>query len=389
LEQKRILIAIPVLLLGGTEIHTLSLVRILVEAGYRVMVCCYYEFDNSVVAQFKEAGADVILLRLDRSDSRFGINKIKELIHSLVTLFREYRPDIVHVQYLAPGLIPIIAARIARVPTVFATVHIAGSIAYGLKAKLLLRTAAKLTTAFICVSQGVERFWFGNSHLFQPGKPVNDRKHFTIYNAVDVEKIERIIGNFERQQLKHNLGITGRPVIGFVGRLTKQKGVTLLLDAIPEIRKNFPNVVTVIAGDGPEKDTLNRKAVNLGISNNVLWLGAMPREEVLKLYRIMDVFVMPSLYEGFGLTAAEAMAAGIPVIGTNVDGLNEVVNDHETGFLIPVSDVDTLISQVLLLLKDSNLALKMGELGRERIRTLFPIDKYCSSILFFYKMLSK
>lgn len=389
LSQKRVLIATPVLLIGGTEIHALSFVRVLVEAGYKVGVCCYYEFDNSVVVQFKEAGADVILLHSDRSDGRFGISKIIELIRNLKSIFKEYRPDIVHVQYLAPGLVPIIAARLAGVPTVFATVHIAGSVAYGWKAKFLLRLASRFCTAFFCVSKGVEEFWFGSSQLLNPENPHHSRKHFTIYNAIDIEKITSIIKKVDRKALKASLGINNKPVIGIVGRLALQKGHTILLDAMIEVTKKIPNIVLMIIGEGPERTNLENKAKELGIEHNIRWFGAIPQEDVFKLYSVMDVLVVPSLYEGFGLIAAEAMAAGLPVVGTRIEGLSEIIEDGVSGYLVPPSDSRILTEALIKLLSEPEKAKNMGEKGNEIVAHKFSYQCFEKSILSIYKNYTK
>lgn len=285
--QKRVLVTTPVLLLGGTEIQTLSLVRVLVRTGYHVAVCCYYEFDQTVVDQFKEAGVEIFLLKLDRSNGYFGVRKIWELMKKLIHVLEIYKPNIVHIQYLAPGLIPIIAARLSGIPNIFATVHIAGSIAYGLKAKLLLRIAAKLTTAFICVSQGVEQFWFGDSHLFQPERPEDHRKHFTIYNAIDISKITEITEGVDRNELRNSLGVKNRPVVGIVGRLARQKGHTALLDAFTEVVKKCQAAMLFIIGDGPDKAELQEKADRLGLDRHIRWFGALPQNEVFRLYTAM------------------------------------------------------------------------------------------------------
>jgi len=383
--QKRVLIATPVLLLGGTEIQTLSLVRVLVGAGHYVAVCCYYEFDQSVVVQFEKAGAEVCLLHLDRSNGRFGPSKAWELIRELISTFREYQPNILHVQYLAPGLVPIIAAKLARVRTVFATVHIAGSIVYGLKAKLLLRMAAKLTTAFICVSQGVEQFWFGDSHLFRPEKPGNKRKHFTIYNAIDISKITEITDGVDRNELRNSLGVKDQPVVGIVGRLAHQKGHSVLLDAFTEVVKKCQAAMLLIIGDGPDKAELQEKTDRLGLDRHIRWLGALPQEEVFRLYTALDVLVMPSLYEGFGLTAVEAMAASLPVVGTRVDGLSEIIEDGVTGYLLQVGDSRGLTKALIELSLNAEKRKTMGKRGRERVQDLFKMEHFARSIISLYE----
>jgi len=388
-ETKRVMLCSPVLLLGGTEIQMLTLVRTLIEGEYQVATCCYYEFDEYVVDQFREAGAQVLLLKLDRSNGYFGVKKIWELMRKLVYCFDEYKPDIVHVQYLAPGLIPIVAARLARIPTIFATVHIAGNVVYGSKAKYLLRVAASMSTAFFCVSKGVEKFWFSDSYLFQPEEPDNSRKHFTIYNAIDVSKITEITCKVDRDELRNSLGIKDQLIIGIVGRLTRQKGQTILLDALTEVVNKFQAMMLFIVGDGPDKAELQEKANRLRLDKYIRWFGAFPQEEVFRLYAAMDVLVMPSLYEGFGLTAGEAMAAGLPVVGTRVDGLSEIIEDRVTGYLLPVGDSHELAKALIQILSNPEKRKTMGQKGKDRVQEVFSLQRFNSSMIAAYDELSR
>jgi len=388
--RRNVLIALPVLLVGGTEIQTLAVVRVLLAAGHRVAVCCYYEFEESVVEQFRYAGAKVVLMGLDRStDGRGATDHIGELVRRLGAVFREERPDIVHVQYLAPGLIPILVARLNGLQTIFATVHIAGNYAYGVKAKFLLRLAARLCTAFFCVSRGVETFWFGSSAVIDAASVQTGRRHFTIYNAVDVAGIEKIACLSDADALRKNMGLRRGPVLGIVGRLAEQKGHAVLLQAMPEVLKTFPEAVLLIIGDGPERDSLEEKSRNLGLADRVLWLGSKTQEEVFQLYGIMDIFVMPSLYEGFGLTAAEAMAAGLPVVASDVEGLREVVEDEKTGYLCRPGDSLELAGRLKELLADADHARAMGGRGRERAKALFSLERFSESMLLAYEALSR
>jgi glycosyltransferase involved in cell wall biosynthesis len=300
--NKKIIIAIPVLLVGGTEIQTLTLVYVLVSGGYKVTVICYYEYDESMLQIFESTGAEVLLMKYERAKGLWHLAK------GLIELFKSMKTGIVHVQYIAPGLVPIFAARIAGVKTIFATVHQPGS-HYGLKAKILIRAAARLCTTFFCNSLAVEKSWFGDSELFDPQKVNKGRGHFTIYNAVDVKEIEKIIKKTDSKAIKKSLGIDGKKVVGVVGRLREEKGQAFLLDSMAEVIKTNPDSMLLVVGDGPDRMSLELKAERLGLSNNILWLGQKSHEEVYQLYGIMDVVAVPSLFEGFGLTAAEAMAA--------------------------------------------------------------------------------
>ena len=377
-KSCRVIISTPVLLLGGTEMQMLMLVEALLSSDYDVIINCYYEYDKRIISLFESKGAHVFCHDLKRSDG------LLKLLSALAKYYRKRRPDIVHVQYLAPGLVPIVAARLAGIRTVFATVHIAGSVAYGRKAKFLLRLAAKFCTAFFCVSKGVEEFWFGDSELFDPANVNKGRKHFTVYNAIDTFTIANTVNAVDRHKMKETLGIAGCPAIGIVGRLAHQKGHIILIDAMVEVIREFPDVVLMIIGEGPDRQRLEKKAIALYINNNILWMGAQPQNKVFEFYGIMDIFVMPSLYEGFGLTAAEAMAASVPVVGTNVEGLSEVIEDGVSGYLIPAGNSQALGDAVIKLLKDPQKAKVFGQNGCKRAERLFPLARFNASMIGIY-----
>lgn len=366
------------LLVGGTEIQTLNLANVLISAGYQVTVCCYYEFDDSMVSLMKATGARVILMKLERS------NGILSLIIKLKRLFKELQPDIVHVQYVAPGLLPVIAARLAKIPTIFATVHQPGRV-YNWKAKLLLRTAARLCTAFFCNSKSVEESWFGDSEVFAPDRIGSKRKHFTIYNGIDVAKIESILKETDTNKIRKSLNIGDKKVVGIVGRLRGEKGQGVLLSAMADVIKVFPDSGLIVVGDGPDRMSLELRAKSLGLENNVLWLGQRDRNEVFQLYGIMDVVAVPSLFEGFGLTAAEAMAAGCPVVGTRVDGLAEIIEEGVTGYTVPVNDSGELAKALIKLLGNPENAEAMGSQGRDRVKNMFSVERFADLTIAAYR----
>lgn len=379
--QRHVVIAIPVLLAGGTEIHTLNLATALTAAGYKTTVCCYYEYDQDMVRRFEKTGAEVFLMKQKRAEGLWHLTK------KLISQFRTYKPDFVHVQYIAPGLVPVVAARIAGVRTVFATVHQPGRV-YGLREKLFLRTAAMLCDIFFCVSKSVEESWFGRSEVFNPTLPQHRRKHFTLYNAVDVDAISSAVNSAESRELKEAIGLSGKKVIGFAGRLRREKGLDILLDAMPQVLKSYPDTVLVVVGDGPDREIAGKKAEALKITSQVIWAGQKTREEVFQFYGIMDVLAMPSLFEGFGLAAAEAMAAGVPVVGAKVDGLTEIIEDTRSGLLVPVMNSHALSETVKKLLGNPAEAKILGENGQQRVRQLFSLDRFSRDFLAAYDFFS-
>jgi L-malate glycosyltransferase len=378
---KHVLIATPVLLVGGTELQMLSLVRVLAGANYKISICCYYEYDRIQASAFEAAGAEVLLLNCNRADG------LLYLLGRLFTLFKETRPHIIHVQYLAPGFIPIIAARLAGIKTIFSTIHIAGCSTYRVKAKMLVRTAAALCTAFICVSEGVEHFWFGNSTLQDSNSNFLFKKHFTIYNSIDIDYIWTAVCSVDRDELRTELNISNKKVIGIVGRLAQQKGHTVMLDAMHDIIKSIPDCVLLIIGEGPEREQLHQKAQQLGIHNHIIWLGMVLPDKVFQYYAIIDVLAVPSLYEGFGLVAAEAMAAKLPVVATRVAGLNEIIDHGVTGYLVNVGDAKDLSARTKELLMNPERSRIFGHNGYMRANKYFSMTRFNNDMIKTYSIL--
>jgi glycosyltransferase involved in cell wall biosynthesis len=161
-------------------------------------------------------------------------------------------------------------------------------------------------------------------------------------------------------------GEEGGFVVGTVSRLSPEKGVEFFVEATNEIAKVMPNARFWIVGDGPLRGELERRA-----GDAVHFLGA--RDDVPELLHAMDVFVMPSLEEAFGIAVVEAMACGLPVVATNVGGLPEVVADKNTGLLVPPRDAGALASAVVKLANDESLRRAFGERGRARAEERFAL----------------
>jgi L-malate glycosyltransferase len=375
--QKKVVIAIPVLLTGGTEIQTLNLIKVLSGAGYKVVVVCFYEYEKKMIANMEKAEAEVVLLNFQRKDG------LLFLLRKLRVYFKKLSPDIIHVQYMAPGLVPIIAARLAGIKKVFATVHQPGR-THGWKARMMLRLGARLCSLFFCVSLSAEESWFGDSSLFDPGLFRKGRNHFTISNGVDTERIVREAGSEIVFLLRASFGLEGKKVVGYVGRLRREKGPHILIAAFAYVVQEIPDAVLLVVGDGPDRGSLEKQAQELGVMSHIFWLGLKSQQEVFQLYGIMDVVAIPSIFEGFGLVAAEAMAAGLPVVGTAVDGLAEIIIDHETGRLVPSQDTSAMAAALIELLAAPQAAFMMGRTGGQRVRQHFSLQKFSDCTLAAY-----
>ena len=160
-------------------------------------------------------------------------------------------------------------------------------------------------------------------------------------------------------------------VLGTAGRLIPLKGIEYLLRAAAALQGEFPGIQVEIAGTGPCRDRLERMVIQLALVGKVRFLGWV--DDLNSAFRRWDIFVMPSLEEGFPIAALDAMAAGLPVVASSVGGIPELVVDGETGGLVPPSDVDALVATLRPLLRDAGRRLSMGVAARARVQEHFSV----------------
>jgi glycosyltransferase involved in cell wall biosynthesis len=160
-----------------------------------------------------------------------------------------------------------------------------------------------------------------------------------------------------------------RHVVAMVGRLVPGKGPEVLLYAARSLLCAHPNVAVVFVGDGPCKDSLQHLAYEMGVASSVVFAGE--RNDMPGVYASLDVLVLPSLDEGMPMTVLEAMAAGKPVVASNVGGISKAVVHGETGLLVPAGQVAALAQAISRLLTDRQLAVTLGNAGRKRAAELF------------------
>jgi len=178
------------------------------------------------------------------------------------------------------------------------------------------------------------------------------------------------------------------PTIAFAGRFVQQKGADILLRAFAKVVERVPQARLLLAGDGPERQLLDRLITDLKVSSSVALLGYLPRAEVERRFASAWVQVVPSRFaEAFGLVAVEAMMRGTAVVASASDGLMEVVRDGQTGFLVPPGDASTLAEALVRLLSNRELAERLGEAGREVALTHFRWETYLDKIIDVYHTL--
>lgn len=187
--------------------------------------------------------------------------------------------------------------------------------------------------------------------------------------------------------LQHRLHLTDTRVLLHIGSLIPRKNLPVLLDAFKAVLTQLPQTRLVLIGSGPEEARLRSQARHLGLERAVVFAGFVTEQEKLEYYSLADVFVSPSLLEGFGLAVCEAMACGVPVVATQAGSLPEVVGDGETGLLVPTGDGDALSRAILRLLQDDGLAQRLGRAGQARVERLFRWDVAARRTLELYEAL--
>jgi glycosyltransferase involved in cell wall biosynthesis len=161
----------------------------------------------------------------------------------------------------------------------------------------------------------------------------------------------------------------------FVGRLVVMKGLPILIHALARLGAGRPGLRLTIVGDGPERAAIEAQARSAGVEGLVLFAGYQSEAQVAEWLRQADVFVLPSFAEGVPVALMEAMAAGVPVVATDVGGVSELVENGVTGFLVPASALDPLIRRIETLLDDPGLRHRMGLAGREAIVRDFDLHR--------------
>jgi glycosyltransferase involved in cell wall biosynthesis len=195
-------------------------------------------------------------------------------------------------------------------------------------------------------------------------------KIVVIPNGVDATKFEFKFDEAERQAFRNNYAAPDEKILFFVGRMVREKGAHILLEALPKVRVVYPKVKLLIVGGG-YRDHLVQLANWLGIAPHVYFTGFVPDDVLLRIYRIADVAVFPSLYEPFGIVALEAMAARIPVVVSDAGGLKEVVEHNVTGIVTWLNNSDSLAWGILEVLQNPDRAQEMVKEAYRRVKTIY------------------
>ena len=282
-----------------------------------------------------------------------------------VACFRARRPTIVHFNLSNPlhGQYAMIAARIAKVPFQVATLHLPPrSTTPTKRGRFFERQTLCNLNMLIAVCDS-------SRELVVKHFGLDPARTTAVHNGIDADDFDQEVSKLAPVSLKQGQEF----IIGTVGRLSLQKGFDVLLDAMPAVLAEFPNVRLAIAGEGPEEENLRKQCNTLHIDKSVDFLGM--RSDIPALLQAFDLFVLPSRYESFPITILEVMAASKPIVSTSVDGIPESVVKNETGLLVPAEDAKSLTNALTKLVQDDDLRAHMAKQARQRVEALFTLNQ--------------
>jgi len=240
-----------------------------------------------------------------------------------------------------------------------------------------------LTDGVIFCSQAIKNSYQINKVLF-----LKMSKTTIIHNCINISKIKTRFYN--KEKIRERYQISNRNIVlTNIGYFNKQKGQIYLIKAMNSIIRQAPEAKLILVGWGPLEIELRKKAQELGVEDNILFAGKCQRSVVLEILSITDIFVLSSLWEGFGRVMGEAMAMGKPVVATKTDGTELLVDHNKTGLIVPKKNPQLLAEGVLDLINNPNLMRKMGEVGKRKVTALYSPQPFIRGHETFYRRILK
>jgi len=358
-KMKRVLHFIGSLEMGGTENMLLLYLKNTKSKNLEHSVCTLYS-GGALEKEFQSAGIKVYCLGIKGKFSLpIAIARFKKLVEEL-------HPNIIHSYLLQENLVARLVGKLTN------TKVICGKRDTD-RHKSRWKVALDLSTmgmAELHVSNSRE----GANELTAYGLPHQKIKY--IPNGKDLKKFDLPIGKIEA---KKRIGCSENEILlGCIARLYEFKGQKYLIQALPSVLGKYPKAKIVLVGGGSMEESLQELAKSLGVEEKVLFLGE--RKDIPELLKAFDLFVFPSLREGMPGALMEAMASGLPVIATNIDGNNELIVDGENGVLVSPERPQQISAKIILLLENKEMAERLGEKAKETIEKKFSIDNMVTQI---------
>lgn len=344
------------LAIGGLQQVIVNICRNIDREKFDVTVLCLRDL-GEYVPQVESMGIKVLYLpQKEKGTDYFAFFKIAKIL-------KEQNIDIIHTHNSQPFIEGSLGAILSGVKAVVHTDHIRS-----FPDKVRIMFAEWLMSHYAYKVVGVSDDTCKQLNKYEH---ISKDKIITIVNGID-EYIYMI--KIDKEKKKQELGIKKQgPIIGLGARLSKQKGITYLIQAMPMMLNKLPDLTLVIAGQGDCRDELEEEAKKIGVHESIIFAG--PRLDMPEMLKLFDLLVLPSLYEGLPMVILEAMAAGCPIVATDVGGNYMAISHDENGSLVKPRNPDAFSKEVIKVLGDSELRNKYIENSYSVFRDKFSAAK--------------
>lgn len=362
-EKIKIVYIINSFALGGAEKLLLNFCRALDKNKFEIAICTVTG-GGPLEEEFEKLGVQI---KIFSKKNKLGLGVIWQIKYFL----KEFRPQIVHTHLFAADFWGKLAAILAGVPVIITTEH-SVNLEEGWLKEQIKRLLSLKTDMTVAVSNAVKDFYVNKVGL-------NAKKMVVIYNGVDIGKFQ--FRGFRPIDLAREI----KAII--VARLAEVKGHRYLVEAMPLILKKYPNFILNIVGAGNLLDELKKQAEALGVGERIKFLGEIL--EVETIFPQMDLFILPSLWEGLGVVLLEAQSIGLPVLTSNIPGTVEVVEDGQTGLLFTPKEPQAIFESVSRLLASPKLQEELVNNAHKQVVQKFDLNKMVGSYVNLYLDLMK
>jgi glycosyltransferase involved in cell wall biosynthesis len=342
---------------GGTERQFVRLVRGIDRNQYDILIACLQRC-GPLLSEVESLGVSIVEFPID---SLYNFKAAKLFVQLVRFLYRE-QIQIVHAFDFYTSVFAVPAARVAGVPVVLASRRELLNLRTPWQQRAI-RIACRLATRVVVNSRAA------GCDLYSL-KSGSRRRIEVLPNCVDLHEFKPRLSSGE---IRRELSLSPRSiVIGVVGNLRPEKDVETFLLAARGILNAIPSTEFLVIGDGPEGNKLKWLVDDMHLTKSVHFLSE--RSDIPDLLATLDILVMSSYTESFPNAILEAMAMGKPVVATNVGGIPELVEEGETGLLVPPRDPKAIADRVLSLCQDSPRRLQMGRAARARVESHFTVQ---------------
>ena len=336
---------------AGVEEHILTLLRGLDRQHFRLFFACAPELAEKMRADVP-GDVELVPLYLEEAHDCAGAWQLAQVL-------RRRRIDLLHSHLFQASRLASVIGRLCGVPRIVETPHVREQWRQRkgwLKRSFVVdRLVGRFVDCFIAVSEAQRRYLAEEKHL-----PYE--KIVVIRNGADLRRFHP--ARRASAERKKSLGVQdGDPVIVMLARLEPQKGHDVLLDALPQVRNEFPRVRVLCVGEGSLRPQLVERSRQLGLEDCVRFVGY--QSDPVEWLALADFTVLPSYYEGLPIAAIESLAMAKTMVATDVDGTAELVLDGKTGLTVPPGQPSRLAQAICRLLREPELRQKLGEAGRE------------------------